>query len=540
MIRNQLAIRIISQLLIFCLLNLTFSGCYYYKARTKPLNHPQGKVGQLIPYSMDIGRHYYFLVHYGDKMYEFFDPYLDGNNGIMRGQFMQVDQVVGYYHQKIDGKVTTKARWRDRSRTRQIHVYINEYQQDEEFVVIRSEDIGAIEIYDPNFGLIVVSILGTTTIAYFSAIILFLLIFCNCPHAYVFDGNEYHYDASMFTGAIAPALERHDFKIVPDYQPDESTYRMKIKNEEDETQFTDLLELKVVSHGKGVMAAFDQNGKVHAFSNMIEPSNLNNEIKWQLSESDEDYFQFNEINQDGFSYLNLQFDMPEKTDSANLLLVLKNTSWGAFAYNQMTQLFGESYQSWVSKHRDQSKEDLMKWPIKQGVLLGVEVKTKSGWNVVEYVDLVGNVRSNRVAIPLNGLNSMDGNIEVRLKSGYRLWEIDQVGISYDQSSNVEVQTIAPLLTHESQSLVQLNNDDGDYLVQEQGDSLDIVFNGLRSDALRTIFLHSKGHYITNRNYTGKPKKMKLVRFSKKGEFSKFSESLHRELMSKMTIVEMDE
>ena len=93
----------------------------------------------------------------------------------------------------------------------------------------------------------------------------------SCPFVYSWDGTEYVFDAEPYGGAITRGLEKDDFSELGRLQEQAGLYRLKITNEVDETQLTNLTELWVVDHPAGTRVVPDIQGKLHTVAAPYAP-----------------------------------------------------------------------------------------------------------------------------------------------------------------------------------------------------------------------------------------------------------------------------
>ena len=64
------------------------------------------------------------------------------------------------------------------------------------------------------------------------AIFLFILLTKDsCPFIYAYNGKSYEFIGEIYSGAIHPPLERHDYLPIPNLEPVENEYKVKITNE---------------------------------------------------------------------------------------------------------------------------------------------------------------------------------------------------------------------------------------------------------------------------------------------------------------------
>src|ERR1035437_4586926 len=93
----------------------------------------------------------------------------------------------------------------------------------------------------------------------------------SCPFVYSWDGTRYVFDAEPYGGAIARGLEKDDYAELGQLREADGRYKLRMTNEVDETQMTNLTQLWVVDHPKGTRVVPDIDGKLHTVS---APQNL--------------------------------------------------------------------------------------------------------------------------------------------------------------------------------------------------------------------------------------------------------------------------
>ena len=126
----------------------------------------------------------------------------------------------------------------------------------------------------------------------------------SCPFIYSFNGQKYIFDAEPYGGSVAEGLKKTDYSRLDDLKADGSKYKVLMRNETDETQFTDEIKLLVVDHPENTEAAPDINGKMSVFEKAIQPFSVTDEngnditlffnskdnLQWQTDmPSDENY-----------------------------------------------------------------------------------------------------------------------------------------------------------------------------------------------------------------------------------------------------------
>ena len=70
----------------------------------------------------------------------------------------------------------------------------------------------------------------------------------SCPFIYIQDGDVERFMGEFFSGAVTENMARHDFLPLPGFEPVDGVYELRIANEMEERQYTDLAVLEAVEH----------------------------------------------------------------------------------------------------------------------------------------------------------------------------------------------------------------------------------------------------------------------------------------------------
>jgi hypothetical protein len=529
----------IFSILIFC--NLTV-GCNYYRVRS-------GNVGEKTT-SKTIDRNEfrnnYYVLHVGDAMWEIknFDltyPEIKGKLSTFQGAELDM------YKRMLDGG--GKRVSKDQTEyTYQIHVYADSFSKDGELVNIKEADVTRIDIFDINAGLRAASVIGTGLLAGVGGLGILIIVACAsaCPHVYVYNGETYYFNNSLFTGAVAPQLERNDYKLMPDYFSSSDKYQFYVKNEKEEEQYTNFLELMVVEHEKGTEVYPDQQGNINMVKKPIMPNVLVDDNGKDLTElvgyHDGRAFVFNNTSSDDFSNVYASFNLPKNKANAKLVLQAKNTEWSGYVYHEFTKLFGSYYDNWVAKNqRKKSREEMETDQKKHGLPLVISVKSGDEWIDIEAIDLVGSVSYNGLAVQLPQELLNGEQLEVRVRSGFFFWKLDYLALDFSTNDGFELQKLTPSIANgngDKDFIEALSTDDETYMDHPlNGDSTYVEYHGLKvsTDKQRTIILHSKGYYIPLAEYDTKMQRKELARFKADGELSRFSQALFEDQFGDMSL-----
>ncbi len=529
--RNDKVKRIFSIFCVIIFCNLTV-GCNYYRVRS-------GKVGEdqaLRTIDRNDYKTNYYVLHVGDAMWEIDN--FDLAHKVIKGELAAFEGAqLSMYERMLqgNGKRVTK---NETSYTYQIHVYADSFSKVGETISIKEVDVTRIDIFDINQGVRAASVIGTTLLAGVGGLGLLIIVACAtaCPHVYVYNGETYYFNNSLFTGAIAPQLERDDYKLMPDYFSNSDKYQFYVKNEKEEEQYTDLLELMVVEHEKGTEVYPDQEGNINMVKNPIMPTSIKDDGGKDLSElvgyHDGRAFVFNNSTAKDFSNVYASFDMPTDKANAKLVMQVKNTEWSGYVYHEFTKLFGTYYDNWVAKNqRKKSREEMEADQKRHGLPLVISVKSGDNWVDIEALDLVGSISYNGLAVQLPQELLKGDKLEVRVRSGFLFWKLDYLALDFSANDGFDLHELKPSIANGNRDknfIDELSYADKSYMDHPlYGDSTYVEYHNLpvNENKKRTIILHSKGYYIPLAKYETKMERKELAKFKADGELSRFSQEL---------------
>ncbi|MBW6497141.1 MAG: hypothetical protein K0B09_02005 [Bacteroidales bacterium] len=525
--RESLTSRMLSWVLIFALLNLT--GCrYYYK-----VSRPQGAFQDTIETSVSDQKT--ILLISDGMVYELSQAEISNSeiSGIIKPLYG--------YSRHIETKPDRPNRYiksKESHILKEVQIYVPAFVKPADArASIPLDQIEKIEMYDPHVGATVGSwLLGGVGLvaAGFAAFFILLLIFKeSCPFIYVFDGEEYAFVGEIYSGAIQPQLERHDFLHLPLLDKQSDIFQMKISNEIKEIQHTNLLELWVYDHPESVEVLTDKYGVEHTFSNLTPPINAfnlaGNDILSIIKQQDglayvgEDPLEQKTIT-DGII---LEFEKPELAENAKLVIRAKNSFLLDYNLNRFQYQFGDAYQSWQASQKNAPAEQLRQWTFDQNIPLSVYIERNGAWEFVDYYNIIGPMalKNDVLSIPVDFTS--DGPLRIKLEYGAYFWEVDYAGIDY--SENVAVtKHVVPIQSAINQlggdvTHLLAADDDLYYVQPEIGDEAVVKFVlPAMTDESRSIILHSKGHYQVIREPSGRPDRQYLQSFREPGQFNRFT------------------
>ena len=371
--------------------------------------------------------------------------------------------------------------------------------------------------------------------ASFAAVLTWVACCLSCPFIYIQDGDTERFMGEFFSGAVTENMARHDFLPLPGFEPVDGVYELRIANEMEERQYTDLAVLEAVEHPADMEVLITPEGTPILFSAPLLPAEAvtdqGTNCEVVMAARDGIAYDFTDecAEKENFSSLSLAFDKPAGVDQAHVILHVKNTMWSMMMYESFMSMFGSRYDDYVEHQRDRSAEQKTQWLKDQGQMLEVQLRRAGQWETVHWVNLPGPFSFRSEVVPLDVSNTDEGPVELRLVAGYHFWELDYAAIDYTEQPGM-VKTPLALLSAED----ELGQDVASHLLEVDGDYLERLFIGadatLKFQALpasepgnvHSVFMHAYGYYEPIREYAGIPNMTELKKFKEPGHFARFS------------------
>lgn len=371
--------------------------------------------------------------------------------------------------------------------------------------------------------------------ASFAAVLTWAACCLSCPFIYIQDGDTERFMGEFFSGAVTENMARHDFLPLPGFEPVDGVYELRIANEMEERQYTDLAVLEAVEHPADMEVLITPEGTPILFAAPLLPAEAvtdqGTNCEVVMAARDGIAYDFTDecAEKENFSSLSLAFDKPAGVDQAHVILHVKNTMWSMMMYESFMSMFGSRYDDYVEHQRDRSAEQKTQWLKDQGQMLEVQLRRAGQWETVHWVNLPGPFSFRSEVVPLDVSNTDEGPVELRLVAGYHFWELDYAAIDYTEQPGM-VKTPLALLSAED----ELGQDVASHLLEVDGDYLERLFIGadatLKFQALpasepgnvHSVFMHAYGYYEPIREYAGIPNMTELKKFKEPGHFARFS------------------
>jgi len=530
----------ISIVLSIAIINLTVS-CSYYTVKDVPTTK-ENITKQVDNFNT---QEKYVIVHSDNLSWHLKDMVLNDDEQMISGTIETVGNS-HLYKRVRDNKRVHNYNKQKTDPLNEVHFYLKtsisfNYA---EYVNIPLDEISRISVNDKNTGRSVANVLLTTVGAAFAISLIALALKSSCPFVYIKDGQEYEFVGELYPGAITPNLQRNDYLALPNFNPENELYTLKVSNQLKEIQYTDQLQLLSVDHAENIEVLMDSKGELQTFETVLAPINVksdgvNQDLDLAL-EKDNNYYAFNSSLSTSNSTRSMvfEFNKPKNSKKVKLYLTAKNSVWLDYIFGKFNEQLGSYYNTFQKKQQTVEKETLTNWTNGQNIPLSVYVKTKDGWKLAERINTVGPLAMGDLVVPIDLDLNNDEVLQIKLETGFMFWEVDYVGVDFSKNSNVTLEYIDPVSAfdqHNNDVTHLLNKQDGTYFVQPNvGDEVVVSFPATSTqDSLTetTVFLKNRGYYNYIRDYKGFPDQEKLEAFKVDGTFTKFSETSYFEFVN---------
>lgn len=461
---------------------------------------------------------------------------------------------------KIQGLVQTDSRyWK--SKKNRIHLYLDSSVAVPDSlpseITIPLASITKIEAYDVDTAVTVIYALGAIAISTFVTYMIIMIVITliegiekvelkeSCPFIYTYNGESYEFIGEIYSGAIFPQLERHDYLLLPSIKSVDNEYWIKMSNKVHEIQYTNIAELLVFDHSPGSDVLVDKYGTPHILTNPQSPRSAINykgdTVLNSISEVDSINYLSTVIDRDEdiFDGIILNFERPQNIDSAKLVIRAKNSFWLDYVAGQFYNLFGEKYNNWYEKQKTVPENDLRRRSLDRGIPLLIYLEKDGEWIFEDYYHIIGSMAEKNDIISLDITDIEEEEINVKLEFGCLFWEIDYVAMDFSPDIPITEKTITlkSALDQNDQDVSQLlmNNDDKYQVMYNVGDDVTLKFPApeIMDNKTRTVILHSKGHYQVIRNPMGLPDISYLKTFREPSKFVEYSRDKYLDLYQKI-------
>jgi hypothetical protein len=340
----------------------------------------------------------------------------------------------------------------------------------------------------------------------------------SCPFVYSWDGTRYVFDAEPYGGAITRGLEKDNFSQLERLREQDGLYRLKITNEVDETQFTNLTELWVVDHPAGTRVAADVRGKLHTLAAPRAPLSARDAaghdlLPW-LRATDRLIWEPSAVpDANGKLQSDIVMTFPKPADATQVKLVANAATglWGSYMIKKMVELRGRDVGPWYTlmDESQTARDALFAWEVREELYaLKIYVEEPTGWEVRGILPGTGPFISKDRIVPLDVGRVKGDQLRIRIHPPAGFWALNSFGVDYTPDRPVRIETLKPATAQDLQGkdvLPELAANDDRYLAMADiGDTADLTFHvpPRHAGTERTVFLHSRGYYKLHVAATG--------------------------------------
>ena len=520
-------------IVILIISTIVFSGCFknYFNINSNPISDS-------VSVAAIRNSDKYVILHTKNSVYGLKNIAVNGNN-------IEADlETVPPQREKfLNAKSSSKVTYRSSDKKRlfsEVHVYApTEKNTDSAHISLPFKQISSVEVFEKDRGRTVGSyVLGGVGVilGIFAVFAIAVAIACNCPQVYTFDGNEYNFKSGVFSGAIYSSLEKTDYLPLEGLQSTNGKYLFKLANNQKEEQFINQVQLINVEHDTAKNVLLDRQGEAHTYGNTVtvgKAENASKEAAEAIKYKDGSVYMFNEQNdsKSAFGSIILNFDRKEIGDDGKLIIHAKNTLWSGYIFDEFSCMFGNKYQSWISKQDNADRKLIEKWQQQQALPLMVYVETDEGWTFADYFPFTGNTAGRDMIMKLK-LPDNKKNARIKIECAYMFWELDYAAMDFSADEPVTINYLnasVAATAGDSSKIAEVSAKDKDYAALKEDESIKVEFNKVAEtkNKSNSLFLSTTGYYHSKKEYAGKAQTATLYQFRKKGAFNQFSKMKYK-------------
>lgn len=372
-------------------------------------------------------------------------------------------------------------------------------------------------------------------------IVLFLALFLSTtlgdkmsshPSVYVFNGEKYVVQGELYSGMIGENLANYEYFPLPALQAQAGNFQLRISNESNGQQYTDMAQLLVVQHPQNKEAIMDQRGKAHLIGKAQKPitvtSSNGSDLSLATGAKDDQVFAFD--NEDfSRNAVILKFKKPERTERGKLILRAQSSEWMAQVIDSYYRKFGKDFPNWLQEQNALSSPERLQGMRDNDLPLSVYLKRDGEWELMEYFVATTPLQARDLVIPLNLMTIKDTELEMKVETGFKFWDLDYAAMDFTPNGQVTttfIQASSALDQDKNNTLARLTDADLKYVVlKKTGDYIELLYpesavaNG---GGANTFFLYTKGYSEMNVRFEGAPAVNELKTLKEPGALSDYS------------------
>jgi hypothetical protein len=462
---------------------LTFNGCFTtYKETVKAENYKTKPEYEIVNVIMKNG----LVINLRNKQARYYSKYEDKKNVIL---YLSIGDTT-----KLPGEVFKYA-----------------YKKN----IIELKDVLSVTIEkeEAQVGLTILATLGMIVGALALIALIVIATKESCPFIYSFDGEKYIFDGEPYGGAIAEGLKKTDYSRLEHLKPIDGKYKLLMRNEADETQYTDEMKLLVIDHPMNTEVAPDVNGNMTVFNRVFPPISVTDEngkdITAFFSNRDNIQWQSDMPIDTGYAGKNLKHDLilkfPKPVDAKKVKLLINagTALWGGYMIKGMLNLRGNKVDKWYENINNKGTELLRLYQFierEELYVLKANVLENDRWITKGLVTAGGPFIDEDRIVELNIENVTGDSLYINFSPPFGFWKFDFAGVIYESTIAAEVKElpISYAIDQEGTDLTKaLNKIDGKYYIMPDSTytaNINFEATAQKENTSRSLFLKTNGYY----------------------------------------------
>ena len=332
----------------------------------------------------------------------------------------------------------------------------------------------------------------------------------SCPFIYSWDGEQWVFDAEPYGGATTKGLERADFSELENLVAVDGEYRLRITNEVNETQYTNLLELWAVHHPAGTRVVADEFGTLYTMREPVQVSSAvdasGKDLRPWLAATDNRVWEHEavptstgDLRQD----LILTFPRPEGATEARLLANVATGGWGSHMIREFYEMRGTGLEAFYEgiDTSTRARQELLLWNFREELFtLQIQVEEPTGWQVRGLLPGGGPFIFEDRVVPLD-ISRVEGDeVRIRIRPPVGFWGLNSFQMDFGSDEPMQVEKLALTMARTSDGEDVLPSlravDDTYYAMPEPGNWAELRFSAVDPPAglEQTFILSSQGYY----------------------------------------------
>ena len=332
----------------------------------------------------------------------------------------------------------------------------------------------------------------------------------SCPFIYSWDGEQWVFDAEPYGGATTKGLERADFSELENLVAVDGEYRLRITNEVNESQYTNLLELWAVHHRAGTRVVANEFGTLYTVTQPVSAFSAvdasGKDLRPWLEATDGRVWEHDavptstgDLRQD----LILTFPKPEGATEARLIANVATGAWGSHMIRELYEMRGTGLADFYEAldTSPQARLELFSWNLREELFtLQIRVEEPTGWEVRGLLPGGGPFISEDRAVPLDVSRVEGDEVRIRIRPPVGFWGLNSFQMDFSPDDPVQVEKLALTVARTSEGEDVLSSlsavDDAYYAMPEPGNWAELSFPAVDppEGMEQTFILSTQGYY----------------------------------------------